>query len=242
MSKKTILIILLGLFFTPSVLFSQITDTSKIKMNRISLQTGLFHYFFDGAPILNINHREFAGEPRQGIFSQLFINSIGLQYNRKINNKNALSVEFMSFWNRYYIHSDSLSNYFLDEAIVFGRFFSTVNISYSRIQNLSTKFDLIYGGGVNYRNGRETILLGRSWIELQLISSSKNDFGLNAFAGIDYTPLKWLTLYTRIDFMTLVYINDKEAIKRFKENYNNVPSHFPSRYDLSLRFGIGVNF
>lgn len=246
--KRLIIIVALGVFFIPSVSFGQKSDSTKMKMNRISLQTGLFHYFFDKSPILNLNHREFAGKPRSGLFHQLFISSLGVQYERKINTKNTLSFEFISFRNVYWKHGDT---YPIEDALVHERFFSTFNINYSRNISFLKKFDFIYGGGLNYRHGRETIIITRhpiaywqgEWVyELIVDGSLKNDFGLNTFVGIDYSPLKWLSLYTRVDFMSLVYINDKEAVKRFEENYNNVPSHFPSRFDLSFRLGIGVNF
>lgn len=249
-SVKSLIIFTLGvvLVFTPSVLRCQTTEIDNLKMNRICIQTGLFHYFFDNSPILNINYRKFGGKPRPGVFSQLLINSIGIQFNRIINKKSSLSFEIMGFSNTYWKHSQT---YPLIKALTLYRTFATFNVNYSRIKNISKKFDFIYGGGINYRHGYESIIVARhpiafwqgEWVyEILADGSYKRDFGLNSFVGIDYSPLKWLTLYTKVDFMTLVYINDKKAIKKFREYYNHVPSHFPSRYDLSFRLGLGFNF
>ena len=51
--------------------------------NRLAIQTGLFHYFFDKTPVLNTNYLDKQRKP----FSGLFYNSLGIQYQRKINKK-----------------------------------------------------------------------------------------------------------------------------------------------------------
>jgi len=241
--KKIIILLILGVFFTPSFSICQIPDSSKVKMNRVSIQTGLFHYFFDKAPILNVNYRNgnsSLSHPLKG----LFFSSIGIEYSRKINYHNSFSVNFMSFRNSYGKHIEEFpDDYQFDppKALVLDRWFVTINISYNRTKNISSKIDFIYGGGLNYRNGVESILVNKGWFDLLTESTMKNDFGLNVFTGIDYTPTPWLTLYSKIDFLGLVYLHDKENIEKLR-NYPNMPDHYPSRFDLSLRFGIGVNF
>lgn len=229
----------------PSVLYGQkpTIDSTKEKMNRISVQMGLFHYFFDNAPILNVNHREYNGKPRSGLFNQLLISSYGLQYDRKINKKNSLSVEAMIFANSYWGNRSSfpIYSYSTPRSRVADRIFTTININYSRILKLSKQFDFIFGGGVNYRNGYEGIIVLRTQSEYLIEGTLKNDFGLNAFIGIDYTPWKWLSIFTKIDFMGLVYLHDKENIKELR-SYGNMPNYYPSRFDLSWRFGVGINF
>jgi len=242
--KKTIIILILGVFFTPSISFCQIPDTLKEKMNRVSIQTGLFHYFFDKAPILNINYREGPAGPREGLFNQLFINSFGLQYFRKINTKNAVSIEANLFNTFYHKHVDIFpDDYQFDppEALVLRRDFFSINVNYIRIEKVKPKVKFNFGGGVNYRHGSESILVNKGWFDLLTQGTNKRDFGLNAFAGIDFNPTPWLTLYSKIDFLGLVYLYDKENIEKLR-NYPNMPDHYPSRFDLSLRFGIGVNF
>jgi|GEM_PF-2014233 len=247
--NKVILILSLGVFVIPSDSYGQhsVIDSTKVKKNRISVQMGLFHYFFDNAPILNVNHREFNGKPRSGLFHQLLISSYGLNYQYNINQKNSLSVEIMMFWNLYWgnleTFPESGSNYPPKnvKARVSRRSFTTITLNYSRILELSNQFDFVYGGGINYRRGVESIIVSKNSFEDLLEGTFKNDLGLNAFSGIDYTPLKWLTLYSKLNFMGLVYLHDKEGIETLR-NYDNVPDYFPSRFDLSLRFGIGFNF
>lgn len=242
--NKIIILIILGVLFAPSISFCQIRDSSKVKMNRVSIQTGLFHYFFDKAPILNVNYREGPSGPRDGLFNQLFINSIGLQYFRKVNSKNAISIEANLFNTFYHKHVDIFPDeyqYEPPEALVLRRDFFSLNVNYIRIERLNSKAQFNFGGGVNYRHGSESILVNKGWFDLLTQGTNKRDFGLNAFAGIDYTPISWLTFYSKIDFMGLVYLHDKENIEKLR-NYPNMPDHYPSRFDLSLRFGIGVNF
>ena len=57
--------------------------TSFAQNNRLAIQTGLFHYFFDKTPVLNTNYLDKQRKP----FSGLFYNSLGIQYQRKINKK-----------------------------------------------------------------------------------------------------------------------------------------------------------
>lgn len=238
-----IILLILGVLFAPSISFSQTEDSSKVKMNRVSIQTGLFHYFFDNAPILNVNYLR----PKNNSFDPfrgLLFNSTGIKYSHKINRKNSISIEVNSFRNTYSKHSiefPKTDTYNSPKAKVYERRFVTLNVSYSRIKKFTNTVNFIYGGGVNYRHGTESIIVNKGYIGIHLEGSRKNDFGLNAFTGIDYTPIPWLTLYSKIDFLGLVYLHDKENIERLG-NYSNMPDHYPSRFDLSLRFGIGVNF
>jgi hypothetical protein len=57
---------------------------------------------------------------------------------------------------------------------------------------------------------------------------------------LGYSPKKWLTLYSNIDLLSFVNINDKAMAKELKEVYNS--PQYPTRFDLSLKFGIGFNF
>lgn len=237
--------ITLGVLITPSVLLCQVSDSLNLKKNRISLQTGLFHYFFDNAPILNLNYLD-SESSLQKPFKGLLLNSIGIQYNRKINTRSAFSFEVMSFFNSYKKHSAVPTDFLsLEEPLVFSRRFTTININFSQSNNIAHKLHFIYGAGINYRHGVESILINillhPNWNEFIIRSTIKNDLGLSTFFGIEYTPLEWLTLYTKIDFIGFIYLNDKKNIEHLK-SYTNMPGHYPSRFDLSLRFGIGFNF
>lgn len=241
--NKIIILLILGVLFAPRILFCQIPDSTNKKMNRISIQTGLFHYFFDNAPVLNVNHQH-SKSTVQNPFKGLLISSLGMSYRRKINCEHSFSIELMSFRNLYdkhtYVYGDGD---FFDppEALVFQRNFLSTKINYSRLWEINNRINLSSGGGINYRYGSETLIVNKGWFDLLLESTNKRDIGLNIFAGIDFTPFEWLTFYSEIDFLGLVYLNDKENIKKLRK-YPNVPDHYPSRFDLSLRFGIGVNF
>jgi hypothetical protein len=211
-------LILLGFIFTSNSAFSQ-------AKNRIALQTGLFHCFFDGSPLMNLNYSNKAKKP----FNGLLINSLGIQYIRKINEKNAIGVEYNSFREEYDKH---LNKYPSEEPIVDNRL-----------------FNFIYGGGINFRSGSEAIIISRGIIGIwngtpiyELVEENliRNDLGLNTFVGIDYTPVKWLTLSAKINFLGIVYVNDKDGMREMKEVYDS--PQFPSKYDLSFNLGLGFNF
>lgn len=233
----------LGGIHSPSTVLAQQMDTMNFKMNRISFQTGLFHYFFDKAPILNINYL-YPESTLNNPFRGFFISSIGIQYKRRLNKKSALSLEYLSFRNSYTKHLDDFESgdfFNLPPPLVYQRLFSTVTINYLRIQKISSKIDFTYGIGINYRNGVETIIISKGVFDLHLESSRKNDLGINTFVSIDYTPIPWLTLYSKFDFLGLFYLHDKKSVERFK-SYSKMPNYYPSRFDLSFRLGIGVNF
>ena len=246
MRKITILLIVaLRFIYSPSATFCQSNGSTIYKKNRISLQTGLFHYFFDGAPILNVNYRESSqGEPRTGVFNQLLISSIGLRYDRSLNKQSRVGIEVTSFRNTYWKHSVTFPDgdfYNPPVPLVYFRSFLTLNIDYLRVIFSSSDFNFITGGGLCYRRGPESIIVNKGLFGPLLESSTKNDIGLNVFGGIEYSPIDWFTIYSKIDFMGLVYLHDKENIKELR-SYGNMPNYYPSRFDLSWRFGVGINF
>ncbi len=235
--KKIIIIILLGVFFTPSKIIAQ-------EKNRISVQTGLFHYYFDKSPILNINH---PGKNKPSPFNRLLINSLGLLYSRTLSSESYVSLEFNTFREGYDKHT-SIYPYYGDPQIGF-RFFETYNIGYTRIYKTKNKFNFVYGGGINHRRGEEIVIIAiipmavngeYELYELLLENIRRKDYGLNVFSGVEYTPKKWLTFYSKVDLLSFIYIHDKENLNKFKNHYNS--PQFPSRFDLSLRFGVGINF
>ncbi|MEX1191695.1 MAG: hypothetical protein WED10_12485 [Brumimicrobium sp.] len=237
MKKQTFILFMLGVLCTSGFALGQ----SK---NRITAQTGLFHYFFDDAPILNVNYQH---EKSEEVFKGLLINSLGLKYSRFLDKKNFLSTEFNMFYESYRKH---YKTYPLKEPMVGERGFSTYNVSYGRILRLNNQFNMVYGAGLNYRRGTESIIIssypfgvspsGEFVMEHYLTTVVRNDIGINAFGGIEYTPLKWLTLSTKIDLLGFVYIHDKENTRKMKEVYDS--PQYPSRLDLSFNLGLGFNF
>ncbi len=219
--------ILLG-FFAPSNIFSQ--------NNRVSIHSGLFHSFFDGSPILNMNYRNKAVKP----FNGLFYNSVGIQYERKMNSKTSLSFEYNYYYEIYEnIYSNFLTN------TVFKRENNTFNVNYNRFFSINDRLDTKYGGGLNYRHGRESVVVGYhefSYIgghEILLEPRFQNDIGINIRGGIDYYALPWLTLFSNFDLLGFIYLHDRKAIKKIQEAYEY--NDYPHRFDLSWRFGIGFN-
>ena len=223
MKKTTILLMVLGAL-VPSIIFCQ--------KNRMSIYTGLFHEYFDGSPMLNVNYHS----DESGFLRDRLYNSYGIEYLRILNSKSQISIEASGIargWS--YMYSNSITN------VVSGRKFFTVNVNYERILPLSNKINFTYGGGINYRRGSEGIVVSY-YLKYDVGSVSRfiNDFGLNVRTGIEYTPLKWLTLYTKFNFIGFVYFDHRETINKLQDVYGY--EKYPNRFDMSWRFGVGFNF
>lgn len=179
---KTLLLILIMFGATvPSIIFAQ--------NNRISVQTGLFHYFFDKTPVLNINYLNKKIKP----FNGLFYNSLGIGYQREINEKNAISIA-------YDLYSETYHNVFpqqLEKAYYY-RTYNTINTTYNRNLKLSSQWKFTYGGGIDFRFGEEAVLIYYHPFESSISWRQVRDFGVNIRTGIEYSPLEWLTLYTQL--------------------------------------------
>jgi len=99
--RITVITILILCVCTPSIIFGQ-------NKNRISLQSGLFHAFFDGTPIVNsepINQskRIQTRAILSNVFHGVLNDSRGISYQRVLNKKSALSIEYM-FFNAGYLN------------------------------------------------------------------------------------------------------------------------------------------
>ena len=231
-------IVLLGVLCIPSISMAQ-------NKNHIYLQTGLFHCFFDGSPLINTNYLNKSIKPFRG----LLINSLGIDYQRDFNSRNSLIVGYKSFREIYYKNTNA---YPINKPVIGERRFLTVNINYCITNPISDRISLIYGGGVNFRHGSEYIIITRGIIgyiqndpnqpvyELLIESLNRDDIGLNVFAGVNYSPLKWLTLSTKIDLLGALRFNDRDGEKEMKEVYDS--PQFPTRFDLSVNLGVGFNF
>lgn len=213
-------------------------DTIKgVAKNRIALQTGLFHCFFDGTPMVNINHRQ-KYEP----FRKLLYTSFGGQFRHQLNTRNAILLEYMYHKTSYLNVTPELKNAVVDIK------YNTINATYERCLPIS-RFCITYGGGLNYRMGNEAIVVdylahyyGVNQIYYEPIKKSRklNDFGMNMRAGIEYTPRKCLTIFSKVDLLGFFYTSDKMITNDIKQNYN--VDAYPRRFDLSWRFGLGYNF
>lgn len=230
--KQLFLVILVFGAIAPNTILCQ-------SNNSIMLQSGLLHSFFDGSPMMNT---KYTNEER-GVFNGLLFNSVGLQFARRLNSKNSISFGYL-YYSEYYwnVHPNLLKN------VVTMRNYNTFNITYERNHFLNQSFSLTYGSGINYRNGSESVVVNYGYFpslnsyEPLLETRKINDIGINLRTGLEYSPLKWLTLYTKFDLIGFAYLNDKKAIERLKDSNSYNYKEYPHRFDLSWNFGIGFNF
>ncbi len=226
---RVVKLIILGALFAPSIVFCQ-------PKNSVSIQTGLMHCFFDGSPLMNTKYSSKAIKPFNGVL----INSVGIRVERKFRTNNSISIDFMNFFEGY---TKTVKE--LKKNQVSDRLFNTATINYNRIVSKNDKLSFVFGGGLNYRFGQEIVVVNYGYFSNLGYESlnevaKRSDFGLNVTGGIGFSPIKWMTLYSKIDFLSFVYMNDKQAHEKLKNVYGM--NGFPSRFDLSLKLGISFNF
>ena len=204
--------------------------------NQVSIQTGLFHNFLDGAPIMNIGKYH---TPRN-----IFLESYGLQYQRKLNPSQFLAINLSGYAN-YCVWLNEKDS----KIMVSSRTFATLGGTFSNSKSLSKKMDLKYGGGINFRMMTHS-LDGYSVVSPLAFGENYYDgtqfqLGTHGQISLNYTPLTWLTFYAQFRTEAYVFSNNL-GISQFTQFMNdftyNKRLNFPSRFDLSLRFGIGINF
>jgi hypothetical protein len=128
-----------------------------------------------------------------------------------------------------------------------------INVTYLRKLILNEKWKFNYGAGVNMQWGWETYFIrynNSSFLkEPFFFKGIRKDFGINLRAGIEYSPIKQLTLFTYLDFQNTLLLESKGVLQDgsvintytyFKKEHS--VKQWPSRFDLSLNFGIGYNF
>lgn len=204
--------------------------------NQVSIQTGLFHSFLDGAPLMNI------GKYRT-LYSNILLESYGLQYQRKLNQSQFLAVNLSGYTNGCFWEADDAS-----KIIRSNRSYLALSGTLSNSKSLSKKIDLMYGAGIDFRviySFQDTIPLNSSEPIEYYYEGTQFQIGAHGQLGLSYTPVTWLTLYTQFNAEGYLFSNypgismTTEFMKDF--NYNK-RLNFPSRVDLSLRFGVGINF
>lgn len=222
MLKQLFLLTAFG-FFIPNAVFSQ-------KKNRISLQSGLVNCFFDGSPIIN--------KPR--VVDFLF-DAKGFELMRRIK-KSQISFEYMKFNTTYqyklnFGQANAPAQYMWKQL-------DFITVFYNRELLMGTHWSFQYGSGATYTWG--DVALHHYAFDLGFWSESfdsgyiSRDIGLNLKAGIEYTPIKWVTIYSNFNFLGSVYQkNNIDFSKSYTASYHK---NVPSRYSLFLRFGIGFNF
>ena len=234
MRNLIICLIWFGTVIAPNHLNAQAQQ--KQFRHRIALQTGLFHYFFDESPVLNINYR---AKVRPDLFNALFLNSLGITYTFCLNEKSNLTVEY-SYFSEIYL---KYHNTFEDHPVVGSRYFKTFGLLYTREKDISKRFTFLYGAGLNYRTGNEMVILGGQGpgsYELIVDVIQRRDVGLNAFTGVNFKISRRFYCYSKVDLLSFVYFGDKKQKEKFEDIYK--APQFPTRFDLSLKFGIGVKF
>ena len=213
--------------------------TAQQYRHQIALQTGLFHYFFDKSPILNVNYPNTYRTPN--LFNGLLINSFAINYTFRLTEKSNLSFEYSSFRINY----SKYQRVFEKHPVIGERTFSTFTLNYVREKEITKRFLFLYGGGINYRHGLEGIILTHYPMadggnELIYAVVLRKDIGLNTFAGIKYNFSNHFFFYSKVDLLGTVYFHDQKGKQKMDEIFNS--PQFPSRFDSSLKLGIGVQF
>ncbi len=225
--------LIIALFLQCSMSY-QLQAQSK---NQLSIETGLFHRFLDGGPLMNV------GQYRT-LSNNIFLESYGLQYQRKLNTSQFLAFS-LSGYSNYCVWLNEKDS----KLMVSSRKFATLGGTFSHSKSLSKKIDLMYGGGINFRM---MIYSLDGYSPVPPIINVENYFdgtlcqmGTHGQISFNYYPLTWLTLYTQLNATGYLFSNNvgftwsTQAFDDFtyKNRFN-----FSSRIDLSLRFGVGINF
>lgn len=234
-----------------SLLFCFLKGNLLAQRNSFRYQTGLAHCFFDGTPIVNSADKVIFGE------SQYLNRSNGFQYQRILDNSTRLQVDMLTY-NHYYRTYNFENLPAVPDSILFpmltflSRQYFDMQFCFLRNEAINKALSFQYGLGPTFRladykyappitaePGPGPIL------ETPTSSMYPFDIGANARAEIAYTPVKWLTFFSQVNFVSLFF--------RFEDPFflTNAPLkpatkplqlNFPSRFDLSLRFGVGINF
>jgi hypothetical protein len=203
--------------------------------NQLSIQTGLFHSFLDGGPLMNVGKYRTA--------SNIFLESYGLQYQRKLNQSQFLAVNLSGYSNYYrWLDADYSKVLRSDQSYV------ALNGTFSNSIALSKKIDFLYGGGIDFRliySHLDTISLNSSPTMKFYFEGRQLQIGAHGRVGLSYSPLTWLTVYTQFNMEAYLFSNIRSLNyeTQFLNDFTNGKRiNTPSRFDLSLRFGVGFNF
>ena len=205
--------------------------------NEISLEVGPVHVFFDGAPVMNFKSDKDANGNRP----QMMYNSYLLEYARQIDSVNGVFTSLSWFYAGYDHNSkDDYYDGVLYPVNISSRQRLVLNAGYFRKKEFETsKFSFRYGTGLSFIFGNSTIYLsGHSWFT-NVIGYSHRDLAANVFFRSDYQFTKWLSGFAKVDFQSILYFGDREDIKEMRL-YNI--TKWPSRFDLSFRFGLAFKF
>lgn len=192
----------------------------------ISIQSGLFHSYFDRTPLMNFNYTS----RDQGIFHGVFLGSNGLSYSYALNKKSSISIEATRLA-RYY--EKYRYNYQMGD--VARRVLNTFCLKYNRNVALTEKTQFIYGAGVSYRYGFEEVHYGSAPFHYTYQPNQFN-LGLTTVAGLQFQLNKRFSIYSILDLRTII-LNMDSSFKNPR-----LYSNYPNRFDLSLKVGLSFHF
>ena len=203
--------------------------------NRISFQTGPFHYFFDESRIMNTGTLKY---PPNSVFNASF----GAAYQHQLPTNRWMSFELMRY-QASYIYATPQPTLFR----TVNRQNIDLNACFLTPKPLNPKLNLFYGAGPSIRFANyESDAIAMNPETFYWISMTHNNFniGANGRLSLEYNPVKWVTLFTQLQMAAYVYARNIRFTHKFEVEPYFKPTKFnvPSRFDLSLRFGLGINF
>ncbi|MEY5001051.1 MAG: hypothetical protein RLZZ211_1087 [Bacteroidota bacterium] len=226
---------------TLTLLLFVIQSTTFAQQNSLRLQSGLVHCSFDGTPMFNMkgeNHSE----------NQFLYASFGLGYQRKFANQIKMQTD-LSVYGHSFQTVDRMQ-IFDDHTYPIYSFmaksFSDLQFCFLKTIPVSKAVSFQYGLGPTlrwaYYDYSPPVSIP-SCLGPDAINSL--DIGANVRAEIAYTPVKWLTVFSQVNLVGFAYRFQSpfEAdLQYLLLNSRPLQLNFPSRFDLSLRVGVGINF
>lgn len=209
--------------------------------NSLRFQSGLVHCSFDDIPLFNLKNANYDE-------SQFLNASFGVQYQRILKNQIKLQTDFL-----WYAHTFKT----VDRVILFDNqprnIYETKSKFYTDLQFCFLKSTPLHKTmAFNYGLGPVLRFASYTYYEPQVIPScfgppttNSLDVGINARAEIAYSPVKWLIIFSQLNFIGFMYRFDNPFGSKPEPlilNDSPLQLNFPSRFDLSLRFGVGINF
>lgn len=212
------------------------------QLNSLRFQSGLVHCFFDGTPLIN-------GYPKNYHESQLLYKSFGIEYQRILKNQIRLQADLSYFVHMYKFYDKTiLINGVPDSTFIeMQRVFADLQFSFLRNKSLNKTLAFQYGIGPTLRIG-SYLYRPEDVVEVPNTNYSGMsciDIGMNTKAELAYTPVKWFTLFSQVNLAGMLFrVGSPFGPTPSPLNLSTKPlqMNFPSRFDLSLRFGVGINF
>ncbi len=205
--------------------------------NRLSFQTGLFHYFFDDSRLMN------TGKYRYGLKPSAFNSSFSVNYQHQLPTKRLVNFEISEYRNGYVYPTSDPDLFKLNY-----RSNRDLNVCFLTAKTLQPKLNLCYGAGPSMRFSfyyQDTVSISQGFVDNKSNEFSQFCLGANGRISLEYSPMKWLTLFTQMQMSAYVYVRSVSFLSnklQFDPYFKPTQFNAPSRFDLSLRFGAGINF